>query len=387
MKGKKLYILIAAVAILAVAGYIISRGGQVVTTVKVEPGTISSQVDDTAIVQAVKDEKIYASQNARVVEVYAEIGQNVTQGQVLLKLENVDLGLQMAETRSRLAQADASITTAQARAKQSEKELSAADSEFKRTEGLFRAGAVSRQQYEQAELKLEAARSDWQQQQSLLLSYQQQAKELASQLQQLQGRSTELEVVSPITGTLLELPVKLRQPVMSGSLLAAVGSSEQLELKADILSDDLAEIKIGQSVIISAPVLGDRQITGQVAKIYPRAEEKVSALGVIQRRVPVIIALNEKAYLQPGYEVRVAIETKRLEKVLVLPLESVGSRGNQGKQVLLVKDNRVSIHPVQTGLSDDNFVEITGGLKEGDLVIRNANLEIKDKTRVKLQKE
>lgn len=383
MKGKKFYISLAAIAVIAVVTFIMTSGGQEVRTVQVTKGMISRQVEDTAIVQPVSDEKLYANQNARVVALPVEIGQIVTKGQVLLRLENADLGIQLTEAHSRLAQANTSVTSAQARVNQLNHELAAARTDFKRIESLYKEVAVSQEEYEKAVLKLESAESALKQQKALLDSVQAEAKGLLSQVKQLETKSADLEIVSPIAGMVLELPVKNAQPVTAGNLLVAVGSSQNLELKASILSDDLANIRIGQPVIITAPVLANKQISGRVTRIYPRAEEQMSALGVVQRRVPVIIAINDKANLQPGYEVRVAIETNRLENVLVLPIESVRSLPDQQKQVMLIKDGRVLIQTVKTGLSDPNYIQITSGLEAGNTVIQDANLDLKAKTRVK----
>lgn len=63
---------------------------------------------------------------------------------------------------------------------------------------------------------------------------------------------------------------------------------------------DFLPIKIGQRVFISAAVLGSQPLTGRVTKIYPRAEEKMSTLGVAQHRVPIIIEVYDQKNLKPG---------------------------------------------------------------------------------------
>lgn len=190
-------------------------------------------------------------------------------------------------------------------------------------------------------------------------------------------------VKSPAEGIVLDLPVKREEVVSPMTLLASVAVAGQLEVRADILSDDLGEVRPGQKTIISAPVLGQKILLGQVKKIYPRAEEKQSALGIIQRRVPVIINLPEPDLLKPGYEVRVAIETLSRQEVLVLPREAVRTTGGGQREVTIVVKGQVEHRPVQTGLSDQVYIEITGGLEAGDVVVRDGGLELKEKTKVK----
>jgi len=111
--------------------------------------------------------------------------------------------------------------------------------------------------------------------------------------------------------------------------------------------------------------------------------EKQSALGVIQRRVPVIITLTDTANLKPGYEVKVAIETSTAQDVLVIPREAVRTLKDGGKEVMVVTDNRVKRRPVQTGIGDRENIEITDGLVAGDVIIRDGNLDLKENTRIK----
>jgi len=179
------------------------------------------------------------------------------------------------------------------------------------------------------------------------------------------------------------LGTKQEQVVNPGALLASVAVLDKLEIKADILSDDLGEVNLGQRVKITAPVLGTNVLYGEVREIYPLAVEKQSALGVIQRRVPVIITLTDAANLKPGYEVKVAIETSTAQDVLVVPWEVVRTLKDGGKEVVVVTDNRVERRPVQTGIGDRENIEITDGLTAGEVIIRDGNLDLKDHTRIK----
>jgi len=114
MKRKKgLIIAIAVVVVIAAAGAVIASGEQEVNAVAVQKGTISRQVEDTAIVQTAEEYKLYAAQNAIVADIPIEIGQVVEKGQILLTLQNPDLELQLAETRTQRDQAEAALVTAQ----------------------------------------------------------------------------------------------------------------------------------------------------------------------------------------------------------------------------------------------------------------------------------
>ena len=170
---------------------------------------------------------------------------------------------------------------------------------------------------------------------------------------------------------------------MESNQFARMAMESDMEIKADLLSDDMGEVQEGQKVQVSAPVLGDKVLTGKIIKIYPRAEEKQSALGVIQRRVPVLISLDSTGNLKPGYETRVSIVTQSRENVILVPREAIRSAGDKQKQVMLVVSGRVVWREVKTGLFDSNNIEIMEGLQAGEQIIRDASLSLKDKSRVR----
>ncbi|OQA10327.1 MAG: putative efflux system component YknX [Firmicutes bacterium ADurb.Bin373] len=384
MKRKKIfYVVLAVLAALALAAWSYASGGKEVETVQARQDSIIRSVADTGYVQAATNYDIHATQSARVVEVPVEIGQAVERGQTLAVLENLDLALQISDVNSQISQSAAAAAGARAALERLQLELKDAQDNLARSETLFQAGAISRADFDQARLRVDTARQSISEQNSVLESALALGAGLNRSLQQLSAKEGQLVIKSPVNGIVLTLPVKQEQVVSPGALLVNVAESGQLEVKADILSDDLADVKIGQRVIITAPILGRQTLVGEVKKIYPQAEEKTSALGVIQRRVPVIISLPDPASLKPGYEVRVSIETLTRQNVLVLPREAVRTRADGQKEVMVVINKRIQRQLVKTGISDQENIEITGGLTADELVVLDGSLSLSEKTRVK----
>lgn len=383
MKRKKLIYAGGAVLAAGIIAALLLTGGTEVETVEVQVGSINRVVEETGYVQPATDFTLYASQTARVAQIPVETGQSVQLGQILLVLENQDLAAQVTETQSRLAQARAAAEGARAGLDRTRLELQDAEANLKRTEELYQTDAVTKVEYEKARLLVETYEQGLEEQNSLLLSTQAQIDGLNQSLGQLSDRERQLVVSSPVEGIVLDLPVKLDQVLAPGTPLASIAAPDQLEVKADILSDDLAEVELGQKVTLTAPVLGEQVLAGEVVKIYPRAEEKQSALGIIQRRVPIIIALSEPANLKPGYELRVAIATLSKDNVTVAPREAVRTTKDGQRQVLVVIDNRICHQLIETGISDRENIEITGGLASGDLIVKDGSLDLPDNTRVK----
>ena len=383
MKRKKLIYAGGAVLAAGIIAALLLTGGTEVETVEVQVGSINRVVEETGYVQPATDFTLYASQTARVAQIPVETGQSVQLGQILLVLENQDLAAQVTETQSRLAQARAAVEGVRAGLDRTRLELQDAEANLKRTEELYEANAVTKVEYEKARLLVETYEQGLEEQNSLLSSTQAQIDGLNQSLGQLSDRERQLVVSSPVEGIILDLPVKLDQVLAPGTPLASIAAPDQLEVKADILSDDLAEVELGQKVTLTAPVLGEQVLAGEVVKIYPRAEEKQSALGIIQRRVPIIIALSEPANLKPGYELRVAIATLSKDNVTVAPREAVRTTKDGQRQVLVVIDNRICHQLIETGISDRENIEITGGLASGDLIVKDGSLDLPDNTRVK----
>jgi len=382
-KRKKIFLWVGIVLILTLVTVAkILTGGTAAETVQAQTGDIIRYVEDTGYIQPATNYDLHAVQNARIIQVPVATGQQVKAGQTLVVLESLDLAIQIEDTRSQLSQTAATIPAAQAAVQRIELELQKAGENLERLRSLHEAGAIPTVEYEEAELTVKTMEQSLQEQTSLLESARAQEAGMNRSLQNLNRKEQQLTLQSPVDGIVLSLPAKQELVVNPGALLASVAVQDKLEIKADILSDDLGEVKLGQRVTITAPVLGANVLYGEVKEIYPLAVEKQSALGVSQRRVPVIITLTDQANLKPGYEVKLAIETSTAQDVLVVPREAVRTLKDGGKEVMVVTDNRVERRPVQTGIGDREHIEITEGLAAGEVIIRDGNLDLKDNTRI-----
>jgi HlyD family secretion protein len=366
------------------AGVAVYQGGVAeMDAVKVTRSAVARTVDDTAVVQAVNESLLYAQQSGTVAAVEVELGQEVKAGQALIRLDNPDLNIQASQTESQMNQTRAGLDSASAALNRTRLQLGDARKNLERVNSLLQSGAASQSEYEQALTAVQLLENTEKELTSSQQAAQAQLKNLESTLGEVQGKKAQLIVTAATSGKILSIDVKKGEAIMPGQLLSSIGSSQHLELKAHILSDDLAEIAVGQAVDITAPVLGTKVLKGQIAQIYPKAEEKQSALGVIQRRVPVMISMEETGTLQPGFEVRIAIQTRQEPDALVVPRQSVRTVSSGGKEVFLIKNNRIVIQPVEVGLSDSAHIAIVSGLSEGDIVVKDASKDITAGGRVK----
>ncbi|MDD2511407.1 MAG: efflux RND transporter periplasmic adaptor subunit [Syntrophomonas sp.] len=383
MKSKKTWIIggLILLALIAAAAMMASRA-EPVEMVQASRGTFTLTLEETAYVQAADDRELQATSTAQVRELLVESGDKVMPGQLLMKLSSPELTAETASARSQLARMEAELQAARLNMQSLQLELKQAENDLARKKTLLQSGALARAEYEEDELEVDKLRKTVSQQEAGVSGLSQQVASLSEMLNSLEEKRGQLQVTSPVSGIILDLPVKAGQVVAPGTLLVQLGSAGQLEVKTELLSDEIRRVKIGQSTRITAPVLGEQVLTGQVSKIYPRAYEKTSALGVIQRRVPVIITLEQTANLQPGYEVRVAIETLRKEGVILLPRESVRLDEKGKYRVWLVKEGRIAQRSIQVGEKNQQWVEVIKGIKSGETVVRDGSRELKEGSRV-----
>jgi HlyD family secretion protein len=206
------------------------------------------------------------------------------------------------------------------------------------------------------------------------------------------------EMASPVDGVVLERPVYNEQYLSAGTVLLKIGRLQELEIEAEILSQDVIHVKEGDAAEIYGPAIGPTPAKGTVHRVFPAGFTKVSSLGVEQQRVRVVIHVGAEdlARLLAGdgdtrrlgvdYRVRVRVFTDSKDDAVVIPRSAL-FRGADGKwQVFVVDGRRMRlVGDVKVGLMNDQHVEITGGINAGDVVVLAPETHLKDGVRVRAQ--
>jgi HlyD family secretion protein len=212
-------------------------------------------------------------------------------------------------------------------------------------------------------------------------------------LEQVKKNEQRGEIKSPVDGVVLERLVSDERQVAPGTVLLKIGRLDELQVEADVLSQDVVDVKAGNEVEISGPAIGPTPARGKVDRIYPAGFTKVSSLGVEQQRVRVIVGFNpsdlerlrQDRGLGTDYRVSVRIITRSKPAASVVPRSAL-FRGAEGKwQVFAVRDGRARLQAVETGLMNDELVEIVKGLGDGDVVVLAPETSLADGTRVSPQ--
>ena len=194
----------------------------------------------------------------------------------------------------------------------------------------------------------------------------------------LQEAMNNYTVTSPISGTIIEKNAKAGDALTAGADLCTIYDLSYLEMTLNVDELEILSIKEGQTVTITADAIPDRTFTGVVTS--------VSAAGTTTggtTTYPVTIRIDDTGDLLPGMNATAEIEVSSAENALTIPNGAV-VRGNY---VLVTKDSPSAVNAVQdmtapdgyvyvkitTGTSDNDSIEVTGGLQEGDTIAYDAD--------------
>ena len=186
------------------------------------------------------------------------------------------------------------------------------------------------------------------------------------------GAGKGFAVRAPIAGRVLKVAQASDGPVALGAPLVELGDTARLEVVAELLTADALRAAPGSAVRIERWG-GDGVLEGRVRLVEPAAFTKVSALGVEEQRVRVLIDLVSPAQrwasLGDGFRVGVRIVTRSLPKVLKVPVSAVFPRPEGGDAVFVVEGGRARLVPVQLGARNGQEAWIESGLAAGVQVI------------------
>lgn len=193
---------------------------------------------------------------------------------------------------------------------------------------------------------------------------QNQIEKYQSQLEDLAEGDT---IYSPMKGTVLQINVSEEEVVDRTTTLMTVADLENMEVVIAVDELDINKIKLDQQANITSDVYPNEKFTGKVSKI---SMEGTSQSGVTT--YDVTIKLDDRKSLMSGMNVDVEIFSDSRENVLTVPIDAVHKL--KGEYMVTVKDSEGNKNDVKVelGLATKDKVEITSGLKSGDVVVYNA---------------
>ena len=189
-----------------------------------------------------------------------------------------------------------------------------------------------------------------------------------------------IPIRSPISGRVLRVFQESSTVVQAGEPILEVGDAHDLEVVVDLLSTEAVRISPGDRVVIDQWG-GDEPLSGQVRLIEPSAFTKVSALGIEEQRVNVLIDFDGAPDCLPnlgdGYRVETEIVEWESDDVLQVPAGAL-FREADSWAVYAVRGNRAVLTPITLGHRNDDAAEVLEGLNEEDRVILYPGNRVQD---------
>lgn len=299
------------------------------------------------------------------------------------------------ELRARLETARAQEPRAQARIARAEVGVMESSQQLRRNELLRNKGFVTEAQLDHDRLAEQAARQELRtamEERHVVLHEVAQAKAALAAVEE-PGKATggAFAVRSPIAGRVLRLSQQSESVVQAGTPLLEIGNVGQMEAYADFLTTDAVQIKPGAQVRIGG--WGSQTtLQGRVRMVEPSAFTKVSALGVEEQRVKVLIDItsppDQWQELGDGFRVAVRVITQSVADALqapvgaVFPLPGKDAAGPGGMGAFVLKDGRARLTPVVLAGRNERTVWIRQGLAAGDKAIVYPPVDLVDGARV-----
>ncbi|HEX3726562.1 MAG TPA: efflux RND transporter periplasmic adaptor subunit [Pirellulales bacterium] len=447
MKKGWLLILIAALIGMTTVGYSSWAGGVRVAAARCQRDTIREYIDEEGKTRLAETYLITMPFDGRVEPIDLVEGTSVSKEQVVARIKPLDIDLDKAAARaivdrlkasikenddvtvestslqqtiSLVESVDRMVEAAATRVKSGQAKVDFAEKYLSRTERLAKTNASAERELDQAKVSQVESSMEYQRDvlalraaeamraatallptmvrqyiQRKLLGHDVLAQQLAEaevHMRDSEKRAQLGTMSSPVDGIVLERAVSNERQLASGTVLLRIGRWEDLEIEADVLSQDVVRVKPGQMVEVHGPAIGPQAATAQVTRVFPAGFTKVSSLGVEQQRVKVIMKfaaddlrrLRENNDLGVDYRVRVRLYTAQASGSLVVPRSALFRGTDHDWRVFTVRRGRAHLQPVVLGLSNDDMAEITAGLEENDEVILAPETDLVEGQRVQV---
>ena len=331
----------------------------------------------------------------RVAQVRVMEGTQVRQGDVLVQLESDELRAALAQAVAAERQAKARLeglrstgrTAAQAARAQADASLQAASASLARVQQLVAEGFYSPAQLDEARRAVDVARAQQLSAQAQLQANADAGTEVAQAQAQLalaqaatvaaQARLAQTTLVAPADARVLVREVEPGQIVQPGKALFSLALAGPTQLVAQVDERFLEQLQLGQPAWVVADAFAEQRFAARVLSIAPAVDAQRGA-------IEVKFSIEQApAFLREDMTLSVEVETARRERTLVLPQAALrGPAGGDQASVLVLQDGRAQVRNVRLGLRTLDAVEVLGGLKEGDTVLRG-HASLQDGQRVR----
>jgi RND family efflux transporter MFP subunit len=329
------------------------------TTATVIRRDFSSTVLATGAVrsQVGSEVKVGARISGKVTRLFANIGDFVKQGQIIAELEKEDLMAKVERNKAELAVAEARIADLQAR-------LKLAEAQYQRQKKLIADGYTSQD-------ALDTATKEWTVNQAGLRLAQRQVESAWAAVKESQANLAYATLTAPISGVIASVSTQEGETVTAGlnaPVFVTIIDLNRLQVDAFVDEVDIGKVRVGQNAVFTVDSFPAREFEGKVVAIYPKA---VIQENVVNYDTVIDITSPYDGLLKPDMTASVTIMLEARPGVLAVPAEAV--KREKGKTLVYVlTKGQAEPRQVKTGWKDGPWIEVAGGLQEGETVLLSA---------------
>jgi HlyD family secretion protein len=387
--------LLIAVAVLVLAGIVFAsiRAGKGDKGAKVyaeaaSPRDISQVIKASGAIDPKEKVNISAHVVGKIEKLYVQEGDRIQAGQPFLLMEQQAYIAQRDQWAAQLRSFETGVAKAQA-------QLADARVRLDRARSLNRQGVISLEQLQAAELQETSAR--------LAVDEAREAVQQArANLVKAADDLTKTTIYAPLSGRVVKLNAEQGEVVVSGtmnnpgSVIGTIADLSEILAKVDVDETEIVDVKVGQNAVVKVDAIPGRQYHGKIIEVGSSGFSKPAQPDVTFFEVKILLD-DADDRLRPGMSVRSEIRAASHPKALVVPIQAVverppleekgadkkkapesGAADEEVKVVFRVSGGRAHQVPVGTAISDETKVEVTAGLKPGDIVVTGPYRTLRD---------
>jgi RND family efflux transporter MFP subunit len=303
----------------------------------------------------------------RLEQVYVQLGDRVTRGQRIAKIEDQEL-------QEQIRQAEAAMQVASATIRQREADLQLARTNVERSRSLYERQLLPKQTLDDNEARYQSAVA------ALDLARAQNSQSNA-RLEELRVNMTNTVITSPVNGFVARRAADPGAFASQNAPVVDVVDISSVRLVVNVVEKDLRMVDVGDVTDVEVDAFPGEKFMGRVARIAP-------VLDPATRTFPIEVEIANPTFrLKPGMYARVGITTDERPDALVVPANAVVDIAGERGVFLAQADNVAVFRPVEIGIESDERVEIRSGVSEGDRVVTTGAAALSDGDRFLLEGE
>jgi HlyD family secretion protein len=418
----------AALLVLILVAFGIHQSNKGVVTVqtgKAQKQDLASIVSASGEIKPKTYVNIGANAFGKITHLYVREGDRVKKGQMLAQLENVQSSADVAAMKASLEAsktdaiaAEANLNTAKADLTRAKADYERARLDWDRGEGLFKAGVISKSDYD-------TRKATWQTTQAGVAQAEARVAQAKAQLDSAQGHIAQTDAsltrasdvlqktvyAAPFAGVITNLPVREGETVVigiqnaPGSTLMTLADMSVITAEVKVDETDIVNVQLGQAAEVTIDAIPKKVFHAVVTEIGNNAIVRSTGVATSQstsasqeaKDFKVVVTLSDPPEdLRPGLSTTAKITTATRSNVVAIPIQALTIRRQEDLEtsekgsvqaaapqkdapkdkkndeiqgVFVIRNKKAEFVPVQTGISGTTDIEVLGGLKDGDEIV------------------